>query len=310
MSMSKISLALIASGIASSAFASPIIMEGDFVRTAVSDNGTLGAGGSTSPGILHDATGTATWSNDDYLTPGTPMEGFYISSTETGIDGNNNSNGYGSSGSGITASSMTDTSGTSGYDQSVNWTGFLDTFYTVETDTYYNDSFERISMTTTITALQDLTDVEFLRVLDPDPDVYTFSSYHTENGRGDAINGHANEDWVHAEGTSTGLTIGLYSDSDVAHNTGVSSGWSTDPSFYLSGADNGNGDYTIGIAFSLGDLMADESKSFTYHYIMGDSLDNVDIPVDNPVDVPEPVSIALLGLGLVGMGAGRRRLKK
>lgn len=306
MAKSKLALALIASGFAATAFASPITMDGDFVLTAVGDDGTLGAGGATSPGIVHDATGTATWPVDDYLTPGTPMEGFYISSNESGIDGNNNSAGYGLTGSGIAASSISDTSGVSGYDSSVNWTGFLDTFYTVETNTYFNDGDERISMTTTITALQDLTDVEFLRVLDPDPDVYTFGSYDTVNGRGDAGNGLADEDWVHSEGTSTGLTIGLYTESDIAHNTGVSSGWSTDPSFYLGGADEGNGDYTIGLAFALGDLLTGDAVSFTYHYIMGDSLDTVDIPVD----VPEPATIALLGLGLAGIGASRRRLKK
>ncbi len=56
-----------------SAVAAPIVMEGDFVRTAVGDNGTLGAGGSADPGIMHDPTGSRSWGPEDYLTPGTPL---------------------------------------------------------------------------------------------------------------------------------------------------------------------------------------------------------------------------------------------
>jgi len=149
-----------------------VVMEGDYVYTAVSDNGTLGYGGTTSPGIVHDASGTGSWPIDDYLTPGTPFEGFYVSSNETGILGNNNDDL-----SSIGMTSITDTSGISTYDQSVNWQGAFNALFALETDTYYNDGDERITMTTTLTALADLTAVSFLRVLDPDPDRITHGSW-------------------------------------------------------------------------------------------------------------------------------------
>ncbi len=43
-----------------------IILEGDYVKTAVSENGTLGFGGNTAPGLLHDALGSGFFCSGDY----------------------------------------------------------------------------------------------------------------------------------------------------------------------------------------------------------------------------------------------------
>src|SRR5690606_39890545 len=69
--------------------------------------------------------------------------------------------------------------------------------------------------------------------------------------RGNAAQGLAEKDWVHSIGVKTGLTIGLYTDSSVSHNTGISSDWEVDPAFYLAGNNDGHGDYTIGLAFDI-----------------------------------------------------------
>ena len=268
-----------------------VILEGDYVRTAVSDNGTLGYGSNTSPGLLHDPTGTGTFGVNDYLTPGSPWEFFGVDSDQTGNVGNNNTN---PSGNVFTSSSLTDTSG-SVYDNSVNWTGTYSTFLTVSTNTYFNDDSEYVSFMTTITALTDLTNLSFLRAIDPDMP----SGASTLNNRG--FGDLAAEDWVNSENVSNGLTLGLYSISNVSHNTGITA-WTTDHDHYLSGTDLGDGDNTIGIAFDLADLAAGESISFDYHYVMGDTPESVDIP-----EVSEPAGLAMLALGLLGFAARRAR---
>ena len=66
-------------GFASAAQAAPVTLENGYVRAGVSDTGTLGSNGNNPPGILFDKTGTGNYGVNDFLTPGTPFEGFYLS---------------------------------------------------------------------------------------------------------------------------------------------------------------------------------------------------------------------------------------
>ena len=68
----------------SSAIAAPLVLEGNYVKIGVNDAGTVGSGGNTSPGILYDSTGTATFNPSyDYLTPGSPFEGWTVKGIDT-----------------------------------------------------------------------------------------------------------------------------------------------------------------------------------------------------------------------------------
>src|SRR5690606_41712846 len=64
--------------------AAPIVLEGNYVTTAVSELGTLGSGDTAPPGILHDSTGTRNFGINAYLTPGNPHEIFAVQSHPTG----------------------------------------------------------------------------------------------------------------------------------------------------------------------------------------------------------------------------------
>ncbi len=264
-----------------------IIMQGSYIRTAVSNDGSLGFGNTTAPGIKHDPTGTGTFGVADYLTPGTAWEVFAVESGETGLKVNNNTGG----GGGISSSGVTDLRSTSVYDNHLRWEGYVAGAYRISTDYFFNDGDEYIGMRTTIMATSDLTELTFLRAIDPDPDSYApHNSHNTLNSRGLDVNMNgdftdpgdiASENWVLSQGAVTGVSLGLYSDSPHVHNTGITGPWSNQPSDYLAGTDVGDGDNAIGIAFDLGDLNAGESISMTYSYVVSDSINKA-----NPAVAP------------------------
>ncbi|TWT90328.1 Autotransporter beta-domain protein [Pseudobythopirellula maris] len=267
--LSRFSFAAIATGVL---FISPawgqipgdsLVLEGDFVRTGVSSNGTLGVGGNTSPGFIFDATGAGAFNtSNDYLTPGTPQEGFSVEHDASGVYINNNSGG--AAPMGPTSAPMVVPSGTSGFDNSVSWSGAVAGEFTIQHDYGLNNDSKNVQITTTITALSDLDNVRFSRWIDPDS-----GGTSSINTRGNAVIGFAEEDWVNSESETNGATLGLYSNDDVAHNTAISPGWSTDPDTYTAGSGDTVGDHTIGIGFDIGDLMDGESISFIYFYAVG-----------------------------------------
>src|SRR5210317_1730169 len=90
------------------------VLANDYVTAGVNGTtGTFGSGGNTSPGLLFDSTGTGTFNTSyDYLTPGSPFDGWSIK-----IDGVNTTNDNGSS------SSWTDSDGLSDTTDGFTWQG-------------------------------------------------------------------------------------------------------------------------------------------------------------------------------------------
>jgi len=285
----KFTLAAACLATGASAFAAPVAIQNGYVLAGVSDYGTLGSNGTTSPGILFDKTGAGNYGVNDFLTPGTPFEGFYVKSS-AGFAGANNT---GSTNFGFASpTALTATS--------AEWTGASELYGIKNTYTLTTaNGRSEIAIHTVLTNISgsDITDLQFLRTLDPDPDVNAFGSYYTTN----AV---VNSSTACGTGPSTGQTICIDTDSSIAHKAGVSAPWSTNPSDYLAGVNDGNGDYAIGLAFDIGNLAAGQSVSLDYSYAAGASIDVV------TPSVPEPENMALMlaGIGMIGVVARRRRV--
>jgi autotransporter-associated beta strand protein len=256
---------------ASPALAASLVLSGDYMKIGLNDGGTLGYSGNTSPGILYDGTGTGTFNDAyDYLTPGTPFEGFVVAGNggSAFMLANNNDGTLN-----ITGGTLTDYSGVvfngATYDQRAVWTGTAAGLFTITNDYYFDEGDQRLKIRTTITALSDLTDITFSRQLDPDAVAASGDSSVTNNFRG---NGSVSaSDLVYAEALVSKYVIGLYTDTSYTHNSAVTF-WTKDTTSYLSGTDIGNGDNTIGLGFDLGDLLTGATITFDYSYIFGTDI--------------------------------------
>jgi hypothetical protein len=129
-----------------------------------------------------------------------------------------------------------------------------------------------------------ISNVVYARGLDPDQDVQLFGSFVTNNSIGAGT--------VTAVGPLTNLYITI-KDLTGGGVSAISSGWSTDPYFLLTGPNDGNGDYTINMAWDIGTLDAGRSYEIDFQYQIG--------------VVPVPPSVVLLGSALLGLLGLRRK---
>ena len=270
---------------------------GNYVSLGIGDNGSFYS-------LQHAKNGDQNFGVNDYITPGTPHEAFGYSSTQSGFQQNGNASGTAISGS------LTATGATSAYAFGATWTG-ADDFIQI-TNTYgFNADDQRIYVTTTITALTDLTNFSFARGVDPDPDVNTNGDYDTNNQYGNALFGPT--DFVGSAGATTGLTLGLLnlSGNTWVHNTQINSSCCElqNPVDILSGfgaiPGASTGDYGLNMAWLIGDLATGASATISYAYVVGENID----VVGGVGGVPEPSTwaVMILGFGAAGTMLRRRR---
>jgi hypothetical protein len=259
----------------SSAVAAPLVLEGNYVKIGVNDAGTVGSGGATSPGILYDSTGTATFNPSyDYLTPGNPFEGFTVKGIDT--DGTtvlfnyyNNNNSVG--GAQITGT-LVDYSGVSyrglTFDNRAVWSGSK-TEFDIEHDYRFNDNQQFVDINTRLEFKMNVPTLYFGRFTDPDARAAAGDSSSTLNVRGYA-GGVPDTNIVLSEALASKYALGLFT-AATNSNTGISAGWSTDPLTYYGGQDDGDGDYTIGMAFMFSGINTGDIINIQYAYIFGPS---------------------------------------
>lgn len=266
-------------------------LQGDYVETTVNTAGSLAS-------LKHDPTGTGNPGVNDYITPGSPHDGFSINSDQTGFQANDNNAGGGSFGNAV----VTDLSG-GAFDLAATVT-VGNAFVSITNLYEYNTGDQRINVTTTVTALQTLTNLAFARSVDPDPDVNTSGSFGTNNQRGNLLFGVT--DFVGAAGPDTGLTLGLLnlSGNAFAHNTAIGHGCCSniDPNLVLTGyADSGFADDSINMAWLIGTLSTGSSATIKYAYVVGDNIEVVG------GGIPEPATWGMMILGFMGVGGMVRR---
>jgi len=255
------------------AMAQSVVLSGDYLKIGVNDKGTLGTGGTVRPGILYDGSGTGTFNpNYDYLTPGSPMEGFVLQGSTTGgaftATNNNASLGGAQSTGTLTSYNGAAYNGTT-YDQRAVWTGTYGSTLSVTHDYHFNTNGQQLQIQTTITALTDITGLNFVRFTDPDAVAAAGDTSATNNFQGSgSVPG---TDLIYAEATVSKYVIGLYSNDPTSHVTGAP-GFTAAPAGYLAGTFLGNGDYTIGMAFTIGSLMNGASINLNYSYIFGTDI--------------------------------------
>ena len=221
------------------------LLENEWVKAGVNTNtGTLGSGGSTSPGLLFDPTGSGTFDPSfDYLTPGSPFDGFAVK-----VDGTNYPNN--NTGSvGVTK----DTDGFVDGTDTLTWSGGVTDKFNI--DNTYKLEAEKpfIDITTSIEMLVDAGEVNFAKYIDPDSQGMVGDSSSTDNVLGYGVIPDTNV--VFSEATVSRYALGIYT-TDTNVTAGVE-GWTQEADGYEgtnytdaegNPVNYGNGDDTIGIS--------------------------------------------------------------
>ena len=280
------------------------VLQNEWVKAGVNTTtGTLGSSGSTSPGLLFDPTGTGTFNPSyDYLTPGSPFDGFSLK-VDSVNKTNNNTGGVG----------ITKTSGLtlSNSDTTLSWTGaatYAGNSWTVNNAYTLTPTKPYIDITSTIVAGGAASTVYFAKFIDPDSQGKPGDSSSTDNVLG--YGAIPTKNVAFSEATVSRYALGLYS--AASNVTSGVNGWNTDAASYsgtsyykalldssgniqwtspgctnaawgcpfvkeLDSAGNpiasnyGNSDDTIGLSFKWTGVTAGATLTASYAYIFGPS---------------------------------------
>jgi hypothetical protein len=311
--------AALLAGFGTSAHAAPLTLTGNFVEVGISDYGTFGSDGSTAPGMLHDPTGTGNFAPggipNDYLTPGTPHQGFGVSYTlPTGAPvsfaGNDNDGAGGAFG--FHSPTLLTGAAAMGFANAATWSGSNGTL-DITNSYFFNPNDQRVLVNTTIHADVDVTNLAFVTSVDPDPDVNLHDDFNTINTRGNAI--FAPSEFVGSAGEVSGLFLGIVNNNGatLTHNTEIAAACCSTqlPSTVLAGGGptfpaTNDCDCGLNMAWLIGSLASGHDVTISYFYVFGNNIDTGGGP-GGPVPAPEPATLSLVGLGLAAARYVKRR---
>lgn len=272
MKLKRLVAALAVALLSTGALAQNVILQNEYIKAgANASTGTLGSGGNTNPGLQYDNTGTGTFNSAyDYLTPGSPYEGWAVRIDD--VSGNR-ANLYGNNNAGFQMDGNTPVAGAWVGTPTANsaiWAGSATEFDIKHT--YNLPSLQKyLDITTRIDAKAAMPHMYFGRYIDPDAVAAPGDSSATDNVRGYGIIPKTNV--VFSEATVSRYALGLYSAKPTGVNTSIQ-GWTSDPKNYynnVGGYDVGNGDDTIGIAFYAANVAVGDILTYNYAYIFGPS---------------------------------------
>ena len=241
------------------------ILENSYIRAGVNGTaGTLGSGGNTSPGLLYDSTGTGTFNTGyDYLTPGSPFDGFAVKVDGTNYT-NNNGGGLGITGDGIGLTNGTNT---------LSWSGGVAGVFDITNIYSLGTTSQYVDITTRITANTAMGTLSFGRFIDPDARAAAGDSSATDNVLGYGVIPDSNV--AFSEALVSRYALGLYStDSNV--DAGITT-WTRDADSYTSntadasGGNTNTGDNTIGLSWVWSGVSVGDILTASYAYIFGPS---------------------------------------
>jgi hypothetical protein len=209
------------------------------------------------PGLQFDPAGTSTFTGGDFIAPGTPWEGFSFEITKGGVKsgfgGANSGSSYGSAGT------------TTAYTVATNHTVVTKTDpllgeLLIEYRTLPGEPIIRIRMAYKNTTGGPVT-VKACRGLDPDN-----GGAFSTNTRGFGI--IPATDIVNSAGPG-GAPLSLYTPGNgFTHNSAIFASWpSYDMDMYLSGKNDGNGDYGMGVGWDIGTVANGQIANITCYYV-------------------------------------------
>ncbi|MES0809785.1 autotransporter domain-containing protein [Roseibium sp. SCPC15] len=251
-----------------------LILQGDYIKVGISDNGSLGVGGNTTPGIQFDGSGTGTFNDsEDYLTPGSPFYGFtveYDAGAGSQTIQSNNASAFGS-----LTGTLTDYSGVkyngATYDNRAVYE-YTSTDLNLSQDVYFEENGKQLNFSVSLTANVDLTDVYYGVYTDPDVYAAAGDSSITDNFVKE-IDGYQ---VAYAQALASKYVIGFATNDDDA-KAGITSPWSTSAQDYYNGGNQGaehKGDDAIGLGFNLNSVSSGTTKTVKYSVIFGTDIED------------------------------------